>query len=378
MIYIVAGARPNFMKVAPLIKQMKKKGIKFKFIHTGQHYDFRMSKIFFRDLEIPEPDIHLNVKSGSHATQTAKIMISFEEHLLKDKPSLVIVVGDVNSTLACSLTAKKMGIKVAHIEAGLRSFDMTMPEEINRILTDHISDYLFVSEESGMVNLNAEGIKNNVFFVGNIMIENLINNLEKIKNQSFLFLEDEKGRTYAFISNTRKYVNSKDDKMYALITFHRPTNVDNKKDLENIINILKFVKDQIHVIFVIHPRTEASIVKHNLRDEFNMDNVQLLDSMGYLEFLDLMVNAKLIITDSGGIQEEASYLKVPVLTARKTTERPITITEGTNTITGINIRLIKKYVNDILLGNYKKGQDIKKWDNLVSKRIIKILKEELK
>ena len=347
LIYIVAGARPNFMKVAPLIKQMKKKGIKFKFIHTGQHYDYRMSKIFFRDLEIPDPDIHLNVGSYSHAVQTAKVMISFEEYLLKDKPSLVIVVGDVNSTLACSLTAKKMGIKIAHIEAGLRSFDMTMPEEINRILTDRISDYLFVSEESGIKNLIDEGIDKNVFFVGNIMIENLINSLEKIKTSSYLFLEDEKGRTYAFISNNKEYTNSKNDDIYALITFHRPSNVDSREDLINVINILKFVSVQIHVIFVIHPRTERNIVKYNLRDEFNIDNVQLLDSMGYLEFLDLMVNAKLIITDSGGIQEEASYLKIPILTARDTTERPITVVKGTNTITGANIGTIKKCIHSI-------------------------------
>lgn len=352
MIYIIAGARPNFMKIAPLIKQMKKVSLKFKLIHTGQHYDFRMSEIFFKDLEIPEPDIHLNVGSYSHAVQTAKIMIEFEKYLLKDMPSLVIVVGDVNSTLACSLTAKKLGIKIAHIEAGLRSFDMNMPEEINRILTDHISDYLFVSEESGLINLKKEGIDSGkVFLVGNIMIENLINNLEKARTQI--------GHNPGFSK-------------YALMTFHRPENVDSKENLEKVIDVINFVQDQLKVIFVFHPRTEKNIDKYNLRDKFQK-NVYLSKPLGYLQFLYLMLNAKLIITDSGGIQEEASFLRIPVLTARETTERPITVEKGTNTITGTNLEIIRKNVTNILLRNYKKGEKIAKWDSSVSKRIIRIL-----
>lgn len=356
MIYIVTGARPNFMKVAPLMKQMKKEKMEFKLIHTGQHYDYIMSEVFFEELRIPEPDIHLNVGSHSHAIQTAKIMIGFEECLLKDKPDLVIVVGDVNSTLACSLTAKKMGIEVAHVESGLRSFDMSMPEEINRILTDHISDYLFVSEKSGLVNLTNEGIGlDKTHFVGNLMIENLIKNLERVKDPH--------------------YVNKNED--YALITLHRPSNVDNKNDLEKMVCMLNSVQELIHIVFVVHPRTEKNLIKHDLYDKIRKD-IQILSSRGYLKFLGLMINAKLIITDSGGIQEEASYLNIPVLTMRKTTERPITISKGTNTITGSDIKTIRKYVNNILSDNYKEGQDIEKWDALVSKRIVSILKKNLK
>lgn len=339
---------------------MKQENIRFKLIHTGQHYDFRMSKLFFKDLEIPEPDINLDVGSCSHAVQTARIMIEFEKCLLKDKPSLVIVVGDVNSTLACSLTAKKLGIKIAHIEAGLRSFDMNMPEEINRILTDHLSDYLFVSEKSGLINLKKEGIDSGkVFLVGNIMIENLINNLEKAKNQ----VDHTVGHNIDYNLGFSKY---------ALTTFHRPENVDSKENLEKVIDVINFVQEQLKVIFILHPRTEKNIDKYNLRDKFQK-NVYLSKPLGYLQFLYLMLNAKLIITDSGGIQEEASFLRIPVLTARETTERPITVEKGTNTITGTNLEIIRKKVVNILLGNYKKGQKIAKWDSSVSKRIIRIL-----
>lgn len=351
MIYIVAGARPNFMKIAPLIKRMKKEDISFILVHTGQHYDFIMSDIFFEDLEIPKHDIHLNVGSHSHTMQTAMIMIKFEKYLLRDKPELVIVVGDVNSTLACALTAKKLGIKIANIEAGLRSFDMNMPEEVNRILTDHVSDYLFVSERSGMINLKKEGIDfSKVFFVGNIMIENLINNLNKIKRTP-----------------------SKDK--YVLITFHRPSNIDKKEDLEKIIDMMIDINGIIKVLFVAHPRTIKNIHKYDLDDKLKENNITIMNAVGYLQFLQLMIDSTLIITDSDGIQEEASFLKIPVLTVRKTTERPITIQKGTNTlIKTVNSIDIMIYINKILMGNYKKGEIIDKWDNLVSERIIKYLK----
>lgn len=360
MIYLVAGARPNFIKIAPLIQQLKIKNINYKFIHTGQHYDYNMSSIFFEDLEIPEPDIYLNVGSASHAVQTAKIMIEFEKVLLEDKPSIVIVVGDVNSTLACALVAKKLFIKVAHIEAGLRSFDQRMPEEINRILTDQISDYLFTTEKNAEINLKREGIDSEkIFFVGNIMIDNLIMNLDKAKKLEF-------------IKKSNLQVNS-----YALITIHRPSNVDKKEDLEKVINILNYLQKKLKIVFPIHPRTRKNIEKFKLMDKIKTDNMILSEPVGYLEFLNLMFNSKLILTDSGGIQEEASFLKIPVLTLRENTERPVTIKKGTNTIIGKDFEKAKKYINKILSGRYKKGQDIEKWDGQTSERIIDILIENL-
>lgn len=359
LIYLVAGARPNFIKVAPLIRELKSKNINYKFIHTGQHYDYNMSKIFFEDLEIPEPDIHLNVGSASHATQIAKIMIEFEKIILKDKPSLVIVVGDVNSTLACALVAKKLFIKVAHVEAGLRSFDHKMPEEINRLLTDQISDFLFTTEKSAEINLKREGIDSSkIFFVGNIMIDTLILNSEKAIKLSFY-----------------KKFNLK-KKSYALITVHRPSNVDLNEDLCKIVDIINYTQKCINVIFPIHPRTKKNLIKHRLMDKISKKNIILIEPIGYLEFLNLMLNAKLILTDSGGIQEEASYLKIPVLTLRKNTERPITIEKGTNILIGNDFNKLKIYLDRILKHSYKKGQDIEKWDGKTSQRIVEIIEDE--
>ena len=359
-IFLVAGARPNFMKIAPLTKEFLNRKINFKLIHTGQHYDYNMSKIFFENLGIPEPDIHLNIGSASHAVQTAKIMIEFEKVLLEEKPILVIVVGDVNSTLACALVAKKLYIKVAHIEAGLRSFDMNMPEEINRLLTDQISDFLFTTEKSALINLKREGIDaEKIYFVGNIMIDTLIMNVEKAKTKNVL-------EQYNLIK-----------KQYALITLHRPSNVDNKENLEKIVNTLNFLQEKIHVFFPIHPRTKKNLEKFNLINKLKKSNIILNEPIGYLEFLNLMLNSRLILTDSGGIQEEASYLKIPILTLRKNTERPITIEEGTNSIVSNDFEKIKKYVNQILSGNYKKGKEIENWDGFTASRIVNILKEKL-
>jgi len=359
LIYLVAGARPNFIKIAPLIQELKRKNFNYKFIHTGQHYDYNMSKIFFNDLEIPEPDIYLNVGSASHATQTAKIMVKFEESLLKDKPALVMVVGDVNSTLACALVAKKLFIKVAHVEAGLRSFDQRMPEEVNRLLTDQISDFLFTTEKSAEINLKREGIDSSkIFFVGNVMIDTLIMNIKKAKK---LF--------YYKKFNLKK--NS-----YALITVHRPSNVDSKEDLCKIVEIINYMRDRINVLFPIHPRTKKNLIKHNLLDKILKKNITLIEPIGYLEFLNLMQNAKLILTDSGGIQEEASYLKIPVLTLRKNTERPITIEKGTNVLIGNDFNKLKIYLDRILKHSYKKGQDIEKWDGKTSQRIVEIIEDE--
>ncbi|MHA2182875.1 MAG: non-hydrolyzing UDP-N-acetylglucosamine 2-epimerase [Promethearchaeota archaeon] len=355
-IFIIGGARPNFMKIAPLIREFKKQEINFKFIHTGQHYDYNMSKIFLDNLGIPKPDYFLNVGSGTHASQTAKIMIEFEKVLLKKRPKLVIVVGDVNSTIACALVAKKISIEVAHIEAGLRSFDFQMPEEINRRLTDQLSDYLFVTERSGLLNLKNEGIDTSkIFFVGNVMIDNLINNLEEAQK-------------IAYFKNLGLSTGS-----YGLITIHRPSNVDKKKDLENVIKIINEIGTKTKVVFPIHPRTQKNLKKFNLEEKLNNPNIIITKPLGYLEFLNLIMNSKFILTDSGGIQEEASYLDIPILTLRSNTERPVTIEEGTNTLIGIDILKLRQHLDNILLDSYKKGKPIELWDGKASQRITKII-----
>lgn len=358
-IFIVAGARPNFMKVAPLVKQLKKDNFAFMLIHTGQHYDYEMSKIFFDDLEIPTPDIFLNVGSDSHAIQTANIMIEFEKAILKENPDLIIVVGDVNSTIACALVAKKLFIKIAHIEAGLRSFDNTMPEEINRILTDQLSDFLFTTEKSGELNLKKEGIdSNNIYFVGNIMIDNLLNNLENARKLDLL----------------EKFKIKK--KKFALITAHRPSNVDKKENLEKIIEIINYLQEKMMVFFPIHPRTKKNIEKFKIMDKIKKNNLILSKPIGYLEFLNLIENSKMILTDSGGIQEEASFLNIPILTLRKNTERPITVEKGTNTIIGCDFLKARKYIEKIISNKYKQGQRIENWDGKTAERIVDILKNK--
>ena len=359
-IFIVGGARPNFMKIAPLIKEFKRQNIKFKLIHTGQHYDYNMSKIFFDNLGIVKPDYFLNVGSGSHAVQTAKIMVEFEKILIKESPNLIIVVGDVNSTIACALVTKKLNTELAHIEAGLRSFDVKMPEEINRRLTDQIADYLFVTEESGVINLKNEGIDSSrIFFVGNMMIDTLISNLEKARKTNFYKALD-------LICGS-----------YGLVTIHRPSNVDSREDLERIIEKLNFIQSKIKIVFPIHPRTRKNMKKFNLDLELNKNNIVLTEPLGYLDFLNLMINAKLIITDSGGIQEEASYLKIPILTLRKNTERPITVEKGTNTLIGNDFSKLKINLENVLSNSYKKGQNIEKWDGKTSQRIVTIIKEKV-
>ncbi len=360
LIHIIAGARPNFMKIAPLIQEFQKENIEYKLIHTGQHYDYNMSKIFFENLGIPEPNIYLNVGSASHAIQTAKIMIEFEKVLLNEKPRLVIVVGDVNSTLACALVAKKRFIKVAHVEAGLRSFDMSMPEEINRLLTDQIADFLFITEKSAEINLKREGISSEkIYFVGNIMIDTLIMNLKKAKTL-----------------NSLKKFNLKKSK-YALITLHRPSNVDIKENFEKIIKIINYLQEKIQIFFPIHPRTQKNLVKFKLNKKLQNKNICLSEPIGYLDFLNLMSNSRFILTDSGGIQEEASYLKIPVLTLRKNTERPITVDIGTNTVIGNNFYKAKACIDDILSNNYKESKKIEKWDGNTAKRIVAIIKERI-
>ncbi|MFX1419690.1 MAG: non-hydrolyzing UDP-N-acetylglucosamine 2-epimerase [Promethearchaeota archaeon] len=359
-IFIIGGARPNFMKIAPLIYELNQENLGFKLIHTGQHYDYNMSKIFFDNLGIPKPDYFLNVGSGSHAIQTAKIMIEFEKVILREKPRLVVVVGDVNSTIACALVAKKLFIEVAHIEAGLRSYDLMMPEEINRRLTDQIADYLFITEKSALSNLKKEGIDSKkIFFVGNIMIDNLARNMKSAQKIEYYNKLDLKCQSYG------------------LVTIHRPSNVDKVKDLKNVIELLNYIQTRIKIVFPVHPRTLKNLKEFNLEEYLNRANIILTEPLGYLEFLNLMINSKFILTDSGGIQEEASYLKIPILTLRKNTERPITIEKGTNTLIGDDFNKLKECLEEILSDSYKKGQYIEKWDGKTSQRIVKIIKDKI-
>ncbi len=357
-IILVAGARPNFMKIAPVYFELKKYPVfKPMIVHTGQHYDREMSAFFFRDLQLPRPHIYLGVGSGTHGEQTARIMIEFEKVCIKIKPDLVIVVGDVNSTIACALTAVKLLIPVAHIEAGLRSFDRTMPEEINRLLTDQISDYLFTTCADANTNLLREGISRKNIFVGNVMIDTLKKHLKiarRLKAWEELGLQKRR---------------------YGVLTLHRPSNVDDEKILQNIIDGISEVSKLLPIVFPVHPRTEKCLANINflLYDkEFNK-GIMFIKPLGYLEFLSLMADARLVLTDSGGIQEETTILGIPCLTLRDNTERPITITEGTNILVGSDKkRIIKEAVRLIKTTGFKpKIPEL--WDGLAAKRIVEVL-----
>lgn len=359
-IIIVAGARPNFIKIAPLMKEFNKfrDYCNVKLVHTGQHYDYEMSEVFFRNLNIPKPDIYLNIGPGSHAMQTAKIMTAFEEVVLKEKPALVVVVGDVNSTLACSLVASKLNIKIAHVEAGLRSFDRTMPEEINRIVTDSISDYLFVSETSGIKNLRREGVNSEkVHFVGNIMIDTLFANMQAINKSKIL----------DSLSLTRK--------KYCAMTLHRPSNVDSKETLSEIFKIVNSISQQMTIVYPVHPRTKKMIEQHDFLVKFEgLDNLIMTEPAGYIDFIKLVKESCFVLTDSGGIQEETTVLRVPCLTMRENTERPATVKEGTNILVGRDKGRIISAVNKILQKKWKNGEVPQFWDGKTAERIIEVLK----
>jgi len=360
----VVGARPNFMKIAPIIEEFGrscKKSVDHILIHTGQHYSAGMSDNFFKDLNLPEPDINFNIGSSSHIKQIAEIMIRLEEVLTKEKPQLVIVVGDVNSTLAAALTASKLRIKIAHIESGLRSFDFEMPEETNRLLTDHISDFLFCTEQSAVENLKKEGVKNEkIFFVGNVMIDTLAGNLGRAKNSKIL-----------------DKLNLKND--YCLLTAHRPENVDNEKNLGLLVDLLNEVQKTITVVYPIHPRSRKMMEKFGLFGKISsMKNIVICEPLSYLDFLWLVKNSKFVITDSGGLQEETSFLKIPCITIRKNTERPITVLRGTNKVMGLNTEKVLNEIKEILKGKRKSGDKIELWDGKASERIVKILYEKLK
>jgi UDP-N-acetylglucosamine 2-epimerase (non-hydrolysing) len=331
-------------------------------VHTGQHYDEKMSKLFFQDLQLPEPDVYLGVGSGSHTEQTAKIMLSFETVMEEYKPDLVLVVGDVNSTAACSLVASKMHTKIAHVEAGLRSFDRAMPEEINRMVTDTLSDFLFVTEKSGLKNLKNEGISDEkVFFTGNVMIDSLSFFLEKASESPIM--------ADLGINGSR----------FTLVTLHRPSNVDDKENLENLLHTLTVIGNDVKIVFPMHPRTKKMIETYDLQNYLSdSENLIITDPIGYLDFMQLMQNAKLLLTDSGGIQEETTYLGIPCITIRENTERPVTIELGTNVLVGPDSDKIIEETKNILSGRGKKGQIPELWDGKAAKRIVKILVERLK
>ena len=358
-IICVCGARPNFMKIAPIMRAFKESG-QFKplLVHTGQHYDEKMSHLFFEELNIPKPDINLEVGSGSHAVQTAEVMKRFEPVVQDFKPDYVLVVGDVNSTIACGLVAVKLGVKLIHVEAGLRSFDRTMPEEINRVLTDSISDLLFVTEQSGVDNLKNEGVDSDrVHLVGNVMIDTLLANKEKAQKSDILESMDLA------------------PKQYAVITLHRPSNVDDLAGLEKIIAAFEVIQKELKLVFPIHPRTRNNMAGTDLQARVEaMQNLILLEPVGYLAFLKLMANAALVMTDSGGIQEETAILGVPCMTLRPNTERPVTITEGTNQLVKLTTEDILSVYDELRTTNFcVSGKIPPLWDGEAARRIAEVI-----
>ncbi len=358
----IAGARPNFMKIAPLMEAFASHpNIEPMLIHTGQHYDEKMSDLFFRQLGIPEPDINLGIGSASHAVQTAKIMRAFEPIVLDEKPDAVLVVGDVNSTIACGMVAVKLGIKLIHVEAGLRSFDRAMPEEINRILTDCISDLMFCTEKSGIENLRNEGVAEERFYlVGNVMIDTLLKNKAKADESTIL---DDLGLKAG---------------QYATLTMHRPSNVDDPVVFGRLLDAIEVIQRDLPIVFPIHPRTRNNLPKLGLADRVAaMSNLKLIEPAGYLDFLKLTSSCKLVLTDSGGIQEETTVLKVPCITMRENTERPITIEMGSNQLVGTDPDKILEAYRNVVEGKLPEPQQPEMWDGKAAQRIAKILGEKL-
>jgi UDP-N-acetylglucosamine 2-epimerase (non-hydrolysing) len=357
----VVGARPNFIKIAPIMAAYKGTAIQPLLVHTGQHYDQKMSDSFFTELSIPKPDINLGVGSGTHAQQTAAIMTAFEPVLVEHKPHAILVVGDVNSTVACGLVAVKLGVKLIHVEAGLRSFDRTMPEEINRLVTDSISDLLFCTEQSGVDQLRKEGIADEkIHFVGNVMIDTLLRNRDKAECSRIL---DE--------------MKLKPDG-YALLTLHRPSNVDDHNVFGRLLDALEVIQRDLPIIFPIHPRTRKILQASALGKRVEaMTQLRMIDPAGYLDFMKLTANAKIVLTDSGGIQEETTILKVPCLTLRENTERPITIECGSNQLVGTRPEAILNAYRAVIEGRAKKPATPPLWDGQAAQRIVQILVRSL-
>lgn len=356
IIDLIAGARPNFIKISAIIRALdnykKNRNLKYRLIHTGQHYDNNMSNTFFKELNIPDPNFNLNCGSGSQAEQTSRIMIEYEKILNIKCPDLCLVVGDVNSTLACAITAKKSGVRVAHVEAGIRSGDILMPEEINRIVTDSITDFFFTTSEFANNNLLNLGVDNKkIFFVGNTMIDTLLFNLKRLKKPAIW-------DKFNLLKNN-----------YIVITLHRPSNVDEKNILENYLLEVLSNSNGLPIIFPVHPRTKKILNTNFICNS----NLHFVDPMSYLEFNYLVKNSKLVITDSGGITEETTVLGIPCITLRDSTERPETVSEGTNNLIGCNPKKIKKALKDIFTNKVKKGRIPKYWDGKTGERIVENL-----
>ena len=355
-IILVVGARPNFMKIAPIYAELQSRGQELILLHTGQHYDDNMSKVFFDDLGMPKPDIYMGIGSGSHAYQTGTVMIEFEKICQEKDPSMVVVVGDVNSTVACTIVCAKMGIPCAHVEAGLRSFDRDMPEEINRILTDSVADLLLTPSPDGDEHLRAEGIaEERIIRVGNVMIDSLYSNLTRAESSS---IQDDLGLN--------------DD--YSILTLHRPSNVDDEGIFAGIISALEVIGKEIQIVFPMHPRTEKMAKQFSLYERIaSIPKIKITGPVGYLDFVALMSDSKLVLTDSGGLQEETTALGIPCITLRENTERPITVTEGTNTIVGCDPELIKSTALDALTTGGKSGRIPEMWDGKTAHRIADVL-----
>lgn len=355
-IHLIAAARPNFMKIAPLYHALNAQPWCTPIlVHTGQHYDYSMSQAFFDDLKLPDPDIHLGVGSGTHAQQTGRVMEAYEAACLKNNPDMTIVPGDVNSTLACAITAKKLHIQVAHLEAGLRSGDRAMPEEINRILTDSISDLLLTPSKDANENLIREGVDPaSIKMVGNIMIDSFEMLRERVYEANLDLVKNE----------------------YAIATLHRPSNVDTQESLTAVVETLRAIADSITVVFPVHPRTKERLKQFDLAARLaSHDNIRILDPLGYCDFLHLVVCCRFVITDSGGIQEESTYLGIPCITLRENTERPVTVTQGTNRLTNLSGAL--SLAGKAMRGDWPKGSCPELWDGKTSTRIAECLKRYL-
>ncbi|MFC0169584.1 non-hydrolyzing UDP-N-acetylglucosamine 2-epimerase [Pseudoduganella danionis] len=360
LIYLVAGARPNFMKIAPIVRALQAHGgLDFKIIHTGQHYDHDMNDVFFEELGIPAPDLFMAAGGGGHAQQTGKIMLAFEELCQQQRPDAVLVVGDVNSTLACSIVAKKLQIPVAHVEAGLRSGDLTMPEEINRLVTDSITDWFFVTEPSGVEHLAREGKPASaVHYVGHVMVDNVLYQAAKLAQSGDQTLDP------------NGFKAAQAGARYGVLTLHRPSNVDDPVTMARIAEGLREISAELPLIFPVHPRTRANL------DKFGIDlgpHVMLVGPQGYMAFLNLWKDAAVVLTDSGGLQEETTALGVPCVTIRENTERPVTVDEGSNVLVGTDPQQMVAQVRLILSGQGKQGRRPALWDGKAAERIVTIL-----
>lgn len=362
-LHIVAGARPNFMKIAPMVRALQADGgLAWKIVHTGQHFDRNMSDVFFEELGIPAPDVHFNCGGGSHATQTARIMEAFEQHCANDRPDAVVVVGDVNSTLACAIVAKKAGIPVAHVEAGLRSGDMAMPEEVNRIVTDSISDWFFVTEPSGVHHLQREGHPlERIFHVGHVMVDNVVHQARQLEQMDCSQYETDA---------IKRQLGGR----YGVVTLHRPSNVDSLDTLAGIAGALNTVAAQLPLVFAVHPRTKGNLQKIGMQLS---PHIHLMTPQPYMSFLHLWKDATLVLTDSGGLQEETTALGVSCITLRENTERPVTVDEGTNTLAGTDPARIQALALAALRDGGKRGKRPALWDGHAAERIVQRLVEQL-